>query len=93
MAMNAAAINNLPTGVFADVLKKDVLDVIDTNYVIVPRELYERMMDEYTDREIERVAAERLAAPGDKTYTEKEMMDMFGITEEDIKAAGDVEIG
>lgn len=93
MAMNAAAINNLPTGVFADVLKKDVLDVIDTNYVIVPRELYERMMDEYTDREIERVAAERLADPGDKTYTEKEMMDMFGITEEDIKAAGDVEIG
>ena len=92
MAMNAEAINNLPANVFADVLKKDVLSVIDSNYVVMPREMYEALMEEHADLEIEREAARRLADPGGRTFTEQEIMDMFGITEEDIASAGDVEI-
>ncbi len=92
MSMNAAAINNLPASVFADVLKKDILDVIDTNYVIIPREIYENLTEDYMDRAMEREAANRLASSDGKTYTEQEMMAMLGITEKDIEAAGDVEI-
>ncbi len=92
MSMNAAAINNLPASVFADVLKKDILDVIDTNYVIIPREIYENLTEDHMDRAMEREAAKRLASSDGKTYTEQEMMAMLGITEKDIEAAGDVEI-
>ncbi len=92
MVMNATAINNLPAQVFADVLKKDTLKVLDNNYVIMPKEMYDMLMEECADRAIEREAARRLAHSGGKTYTEQEMMDKFGITEEDIAAAGDVEI-
>ncbi|MBQ7516178.1 MAG: hypothetical protein IJS96_07825 [Schwartzia sp.] len=92
MSMNATAINNLPASVFADVLKKDILDVIDTNYVIVPREVYESLAEDYMDRTMEREAAKRLAASDGKTYTEQEMMAILGVTEKDIEAAGDVEI-
>ena len=92
MMMNAAAINNLPANVFADILKKDVLSVIDNNYVVMTREMYDTLMEEYADRKIDREAAKRLTDANTKTYTQQEIMKMFDITEKDIAAVGDVEI-
>ena len=92
MMMNATAINNLPANVFADMLKKDVLSVIDSNYVVMTREMYDTLMEEYTDRKIEREAAKRLTNANGKTYTQQELMKMFDITEKDLAAVGDVEI-
>ncbi len=92
MAMNAEAINSLSATAFAGVLKQGILDVIGTDYVILPRKIYEDMAEEYADRELFREAARRLASSGGQAYTEQEMMTMFGITEKDIAAVGDVEI-
>lgn len=56
------------------------------------KKLYERIIDELTDYMIECEAAKRIKEGNSRTYTEKEVMAEFGITEEDLAAVGDVEI-
>lgn len=60
--------------------------------VMLTAEEYVRMTDEMIDRELAQLAAERLSNFDGTTYTEQEVLDRLGITEEEIAAVGDVEI-
>ncbi|MBR1761059.1 MAG: hypothetical protein IJ741_07760, partial [Schwartzia sp.] len=57
----------------------------------IAKELWE-IGDYFADVLIERETARRIAKGDGKVYTEKEVMDELGITEEDLAAVGDVEI-
>ena len=61
--------------------------------VMMTAEEYMQLVDDLADRELELLAAERLAHPDKgKWYTMEEVMAEFGITEQDLEAIGDVEI-
>ncbi|MBQ9365788.1 MAG: hypothetical protein IJT82_08425 [Schwartzia sp.] len=92
MAMNAEAINALPAEVFSDILKKEALAVLGSGYVVVPIEKYYKMLEDYEDAELEREAKRRLQEPEGRTYTQKEMLDMYGIKQEELDAMPEVEL-
>ena len=61
--------------------------------VMMTAEEYMRLVDGLADREIEALAASRLAQPNEgKQYTMEEIMEEFGITGQDLEAVGDVEL-
>ena len=62
------------------------------DYVIMPSEKYEKLIDELADIELDRLAAERLAEPNVKWLTEEEFDAALGFTEEDLAGWEDVEI-
>ena len=90
MAMNAEAINALPAEVFSDILKKEALAVLGSGYVVI--EKYYKMLEDYEDAELEREAERRLQEPEGRTYTQKEMLDMYGIKQEELDAMPEVEL-
>ncbi|MDY6295065.1 MAG: hypothetical protein SPL45_02035 [Schwartzia succinivorans] len=88
--MDAVTVNNISTETFADVVKNGAKLVAGTGCAIVP-EVYLKIVDEYTDWQIEQETAKRLKEPDTKYFTMEEVMKEFGITEDDLAAAGDVE--
>lgn len=92
MTMSAVAVNDLNANVFEDVRRTGTKDLLNTGCVIMSKKLYERIMDELADYMIECEAAERIKEGNARLYTEKEVMAELGISEEDLAAAGDVEI-
>ena len=68
-----------------------IMERIGTLEKEIAAELWE-IGDYFADVLIEREAARRIAEGDGKVYTEKEVMDELGITEEDLASVGDVEI-
>ena len=91
MALEAVAINDLSEDVFADIRRTGAKALQDTGCVLVSNDMYDLMMEALADYTIEREAARRIAN-GCETVSEKDAMKMLGITEDDLKAAGDVDI-
>ena len=83
--MEAVAIDRLSADVFADVLKNGAKLVKDTGCMIVP-ETFAQVVDEITDWQVARIAAERLKEPEEGGVTLEELMQASGITRADIDA-------
>ena len=93
----------LPMSEFGDVKLKDILGkvrqmksliVTENNRpaaVVLSSEEYERMREQMIDNELLLEAVERLQKP-QKSYSQEEVMQEFGITPADLDAVGDVEI-
>jgi len=82
--------------IFSDVRESGAKVVIKNNepecVLMSPKE-YLSFMDELADARLEVLALQRIAAGAlEHTYTQKEIMDSFGITDEDL-ADEEVEIG
>ncbi len=92
MTMGAVTVSDLDADVFDDIRRSGTKDLLNTGCVIMSKKLYERIMDELADYVIEREAAKRIKDGSKRLYTEKEVMEELGITEEDLAAVGDVEI-
>lgn len=86
--MQAVAINEVNADTYDYVRTKDFVEVKNTGCVIVP----EKFLDVYSDWQLEREAARRLANPSGVTYTMEEIMAESGLTEKDLEGWEDIEL-
>ncbi len=82
--------------IFSDVRKSGAKVVIKNNEpecVLMSPDEYMEFMDELADTRLELLALQRIAKGAlDHTSTQKEVMESFGITEEDLADMEEVEI-
>ncbi|MDR1704206.1 MAG: type II toxin-antitoxin system Phd/YefM family antitoxin [Clostridiales bacterium] len=71
---------------------KIVMDNGDPKCVLMTPEEYVRMKDEIEDRKLIDLVIERIDNDTGVTYSEKEVLEELGITEEDLAAIDDSEI-
>lgn len=90
--MEAVALEALNKEIFENVLKNGAKEISGTGCLLVPKELYTKLIDEFIDWSMAIEADRRLKKLDAKYYTEKEVLDSLGITEEQIAAVGDVEL-
>ena len=90
--MEAVAVESLSPEMFADIRAHGAREILGTGCIIVPWERYAAMLEDYEDAELEREAARRLKEPEGRTYTQEEIMRMYGITQEEIDAMPEVEL-
>lgn len=90
--MEAVTISEISPEVFADIRAHGAREITGTGCVIVPWEKYAAMLEDYEDAELEREAERRLKEPEGRTYTQEEIMEMYGITQDQLDAMPEVEI-
>ena len=90
--MEAVATSSLSPEIFASIRENGAREVAGTGCIIVSREKYSRMLDDYEDAELEREAERRLREPGGREYSQEEIMAMYGITHEELDAMPEVEL-
>ena len=90
--MEAVATSSLSPEIFASIRENGAREVTGTGCIIVSREKYSRMLDDYEDAELEREAERRLREPGGREYSQEEIMAMYGITHEELDAMPEVEL-
>ncbi len=90
--MEAVTLEALNKETFEDVLRHGAKEILGTGCLLIPKELYEKVMEELTDWNMAIEADRRLKDPNAKYYTEQEAMKALGLTEKDLEGWEDVEI-
>ena len=90
--MEAVALDSLTPETMKDVLLHGAKEITGTGCLLVPKALYEKVMDDFTDWQIEREAAERLRNDDGETIPEEEVMRRLGITEDNLEGWEDIEL-
>lgn len=90
--MEAVALDSLTPETMKDVLLHGAKEIAGTGCLLVPKALYERFLDDFTDWQIEREAAERLRNDDGETIPEEEVMRRLGIAEDDLEGWEDIEL-
>ena len=90
--MDAVAFDSLTKETLEDVLQHGAKEISGTGCLLVPKDIYERFIEDVTDWRLAMEASKRLKNPDKKLLTEREVLESLGITEEQIAAVGDVEL-
>ncbi len=90
--METVAWDNITQETLKDVLLHGTKEIKDSGCLLIPKALYEKVMDDLTDWQIEREAAERLRNDNGETIPEEEVMRRLGITEDDLEGWEDIEL-
>jgi hypothetical protein len=90
--METVAWNNITQETLKDVLLHGTKEIKDSGCLLIPKALYEKVMDDLTDWQIEREAAERLRNDNGERISQEEAMARLGLTMDDLDGWEDVEI-
>lgn len=90
--MEAVALDSITQETLKDVLLHGAKEIKGTGCLLVPKALYEKVMDDLTDWQIEREAAERLRNDDGERISQEEVMRRLGITEDDLEGWEDIEL-
>ena len=92
MNMDAVTFDSITRETLQDVLRNGTKEISGTGCLLIPKELYTKIMDELTDWNMAKEADRRLKDSSAKYYTEQEALERMGLTEKDLEGWENVEI-